>query len=55
MPKRVGVELVRINNKKIRYFIEHLLIFLQTIEQDSRFNRQDVVTVINVALIARFK
>jgi hypothetical protein len=28
-------------NKKIHYFLEHLLVFLQTVLQDARFNRQD--------------
>jgi hypothetical protein len=31
MPKHVGVELERINNKKPHYFIQHLLVFLHTI------------------------
>jgi hypothetical protein len=30
MPKHVGVDLERINNKKIHYFLEHLLVLLHT-------------------------
>jgi hypothetical protein len=38
MPKHVGVELERIN-KKIYYFLEHLLVFLQTIQNPVRESR----------------
>jgi hypothetical protein len=29
-------------NKKIHYFLEHLLVFLQTVLQDAGLNHQDV-------------
>jgi hypothetical protein len=39
MPKHVGVKFESIN-KKIHYFLEHLLVFLQTILQAALFNHQ---------------
>jgi hypothetical protein len=40
MPKHVGVEIWDVLIK-IRYFLGHLLVFLQTLLQDGRFNHQD--------------
>jgi hypothetical protein len=51
MPKHVGVVLERINNKKIYYFTEHLLVFLHTILQDAQSNHQDVHKSICVILL----
>jgi hypothetical protein len=48
MPKRVGVELERINNKKIHYFLEYLMVFLHTILQDARFNHKDEVFLVSL-------
>jgi hypothetical protein len=47
MPNHVGV-------KKIHYFHEHLLVFLQTVLQDARFNHRDkpVSHVLGVAGLA---
>jgi hypothetical protein len=42
MPKHVGVENLERINKKIHYFFEHLLVFLQTVLQDGRLIHQDV-------------
>jgi hypothetical protein len=50
MPKHVGVELERTNNKKIHYFLEHLLVFLCTILQDARFNHQDYLAVLTPSI-----
>jgi molybdenum-dependent DNA-binding transcriptional regulator ModE len=38
MPKHVGVEL-KLIHKKIHYFLENLLVFLQTIQSPVRENR----------------
>jgi hypothetical protein len=40
IPKHVGVKNFERINKKIHYFLEHLLVFLQTALQDARFNHQ---------------
>jgi hypothetical protein len=45
MPKQVGVEIWNVLIK-IHKFLEHLLVFLQTVLQDARFNHQDVIRIV---------
>jgi hypothetical protein len=40
MPKHVGIE-YGTYQLKIHYFLERLLVFLQAIQQDARFNHKE--------------
>jgi hypothetical protein len=45
MPKHVGVEIWNVLIK-VHYFLERLLVFLQTVLQDGRFSHQEIRSLV---------
>jgi hypothetical protein len=45
MPKHVGVENLERINKKIHYFLEHMLVFLQTVLKMTGSNYQELFSL----------